>query len=110
MAENPERVISIDVQNLVKRYPRATFNAVDDITFTVQRGEIFGLLGPNGAGKTTTIDVLTTIRGGKIIAIPRFLHPLFSISILPKRKYAPHSLMLPIGGHSLSIWLNASAP
>jgi ABC-2 type transport system ATP-binding protein len=60
MADNPEQVISIDVQNLVKRYPRASVNAVDDISFAVRRGEIFGLLGPNGAGKTTTIGVLTT--------------------------------------------------
>lgn len=60
MADNPEQVISIEVQNLVKRYPRASFNAVDGISFTVRRGEIFGLLGPNGAGKTTTIGVLTT--------------------------------------------------
>jgi ABC-2 type transport system ATP-binding protein len=60
MADNPEQVISIDVQHLVKRYPRASVNAVDDISFAVRRGEIFGLLGPNGAGKTTTIGVLTT--------------------------------------------------
>src|SRR5438270_13974510 len=60
MAEEPVAEISIEVQNLVKRYPKATFNAVDDISFSVQKGEIFGLLGPNGAGKTTTIGVLTT--------------------------------------------------
>jgi ABC-2 type transport system ATP-binding protein len=50
---------AIEVRELVKRYPRASFNAVDNISFTVRRGEIFGLLGPNGAGKTTTIGVLT---------------------------------------------------
>ena len=60
MAEELVAEISIEVQNLVKRYPKATFNAVDDISFSVQKGEIFGLLGPNGAGKTTTIGVLTT--------------------------------------------------
>ena len=60
MTDNPDQVISIDVQHLVKRYPRASVNAVDDISFSVRRGEIFGLLGPNGAGKTTTIGVLTT--------------------------------------------------
>src|SRR5438874_172247 len=60
MAEEPEAAFSIEVQNLVKRYPKATFNAVDDISFSVRRGEIFGLLGPNGAGKTTTIGILTT--------------------------------------------------
>src|SRR5690242_10369760 len=51
---------AIEVCNLAKGYPRATTNAVKDVSFTVQRGEIFGLLGPNGAGKTTTIGILTT--------------------------------------------------
>ncbi|QBD75717.1 ATP-binding cassette domain-containing protein [Ktedonosporobacter rubrisoli] len=52
--------IAVTVQELVKRYPNVTHNAVDGISFSVQRGEIFGLLGPNGAGKTTTIGILTT--------------------------------------------------
>lgn len=47
MADNPEQVISIEVQHLVKRYPRASVNAVDDISFAVRRGEIFGLLDQN---------------------------------------------------------------
>jgi ABC-2 type transport system ATP-binding protein len=51
---------AIAVTNLVKRYAKGKTNAVDDVSFTVNRGEIFGLLGPNGAGKTTTIGVLTT--------------------------------------------------
>ncbi len=51
---------AISVRNLVKRYSKAKTNAVDDVSFSVSRGEIFGLLGPNEAGKTTTIGVLTT--------------------------------------------------
>jgi ABC-2 type transport system ATP-binding protein len=51
---------SVHVTDLVKRYPGRPTNAVDGISFTVERGEVFGLLGPNGAGKTTTIGVLTT--------------------------------------------------
>ena len=51
---------AIEVCNLAKHYPKAATSAVDDVSFTVRRGEIFGLLGPNGAGKTTTIGVLTT--------------------------------------------------
>ncbi|PIS20976.1 multidrug ABC transporter ATP-binding protein [candidate division WWE3 bacterium CG08_land_8_20_14_0_20_43_13] len=49
----------ISVSNLVKKYKNVI--AVDDITFTVERGEVFAFLGPNGAGKTTTIKVLTTL-------------------------------------------------
>lgn len=51
---------AVAVTNLVKRYLKAKTNAVDDVSFFVRRGEIFGLLGPNGAGKTTTIGVLIT--------------------------------------------------
>ena len=47
----------IEVQHLTKQY--GNFTAVDDISFTVPRGEILGFLGPNGAGKTTTMRVLT---------------------------------------------------
>src|SRR5918997_1284425 len=52
--------VAVRVAELVKRYPGRPANAVDGISFTVERGEVFGLLGPNGAGKTTTIGVLTT--------------------------------------------------
>jgi len=51
---------AVEVRELVKRYPRSPVNAVDAISFGVERGEVFGLLGPNGAGKTTTVGVLTT--------------------------------------------------
>ncbi|MBI4456086.1 MAG: ABC transporter ATP-binding protein [Acidobacteria bacterium] len=47
---------AVEVENLVKRF--GSFMAVDDISFTVGRGEIFGFLGPNGAGKSTTIRIL----------------------------------------------------
>lgn len=53
--------IAVDVNQLVKRYPKVPVNAVDAISLSVRRGEIFGLLGPNGAGKTTTISMLTTL-------------------------------------------------
>ncbi len=49
----------IEVKNLKKRF--GNFWAVDDISFNVKEGEIFGFLGPNGAGKSTTIRILTTL-------------------------------------------------
>lgn len=49
----------IKAKNLVKKFD--SFKAVDNISFEVKKGEIFGLLGPNGAGKTTTIRMLTGI-------------------------------------------------
>ena len=52
--------VAIDVLKLVKRYPKQKTNAVDELSFSVKRGEIFGLLGPNGAGKTTTVGIITT--------------------------------------------------
>src|ERR1700681_3865338 len=50
---------AIEVTNIVKRY--GAFTAVDDVSFTVKEGEIFGLLGPNGAGKSTLIRMMTTL-------------------------------------------------
>jgi ABC-2 type transport system ATP-binding protein len=50
----------IDVKNLVKKYN--DFTAVDDISFSVKQGEIFGILGPNGAGKTTTLEIMETLK------------------------------------------------
>jgi ABC-2 type transport system ATP-binding protein len=49
----------IEVKNLTKDFGK--FTAVDDISFSVKKGEIFGLLGPNGAGKSTTLRVLSTL-------------------------------------------------
>jgi ABC-2 type transport system ATP-binding protein len=49
--------LAIYGQHLVRRF--STFTAVDDVTFRVEKGEIFGFLGPNGSGKTTVIKMLT---------------------------------------------------
>lgn len=49
----------IEVKGLVKKFKE--FTAVDNISFSVKKGEIFAFLGPNGAGKTTTIKILTTL-------------------------------------------------
>src|ERR1700754_5229283 len=50
----------IEVQNLQKRYGDTV--AVRDVSFSVDRGEIFGILGPNGAGKTTTVECIAGLR------------------------------------------------
>jgi ABC-2 type transport system ATP-binding protein len=48
------------VKNLMKRY--GDLIAVNDVSFEVEKGEIFGILGPNGAGKTTTLEMIETLR------------------------------------------------
>lgn len=50
---------AVSIQNLKKCY--GTVEAVKDVSFQIQPGEIFGLLGPNGAGKTTTLRALCTL-------------------------------------------------
>jgi ABC-2 type transport system ATP-binding protein len=50
---------AIEVSGLVRRFK--SFTAVDNISFTVNPGEVFGFLGPNGAGKTTTVRMLTAL-------------------------------------------------
>lgn len=50
----------VEVKNLKKRY--GDKQAVDGVSFTVKKGEIFGILGPNGAGKTTTLEMMETLR------------------------------------------------
>lgn len=57
----------VEVRNLTKRYDNLV--AVNDVSFNIEKGEIFGLLGPNGAGKTTTVEMIEGLRkpdGGAI--------------------------------------------
>src|SRR3984885_4571902 len=78
----------LQVNNLQKHF--ATQKAVDSISFTLQKGSIFGLLGPNGAGKTTLIRMLTGIfypDEGDILFEGRPFDPLkdiFSIGYMPE--------------------------
>ena len=51
---------AVTVQHLVKRY--GDFVAVNDISFSVRAGEVFGVIGPNGAGKTTTVECISGLR------------------------------------------------
>jgi len=56
---NPQEPSAIEVEHIVKKY--GDFTAVNDVSFSVKEGEIFGLLGPNGAGKSTLIRMMTTL-------------------------------------------------
>jgi ABC-2 type transport system ATP-binding protein len=58
----PTAAAIVAVNHLVKRYGH--FTAVNDVSFAIRRGEIFGLLGPNGAGKTTTLEIIEGLRRG----------------------------------------------
>jgi len=59
IARSPDAPNAIEVEHIVKKY--GDFTAVNDISFAVKEGEIFGLLGPNGAGKSTLIRMMTTL-------------------------------------------------
>jgi ABC-2 type transport system ATP-binding protein len=63
-------VNSVEIKNLSLKYKDTDFKAIDNLSLTIQKGEVFGLLGPNGAGKTSLISVLTGLikpDEGKII-------------------------------------------
>ena len=67
-SNNQDKILEvIQVENLRKEFNGVT--ALDGISFTVKRGEIFGFLGPNGAGKSTLVNILTTYlnyNGGEV--------------------------------------------
>src|SRR3982751_807687 len=72
-ALTPSRDPAIRLDGLRKRYGRTV--ALDGLTMTVERGEVFGFLGPNGAGKTTAVKLLlglarATSGGGSILGAP----------------------------------------
>src|SRR5690349_20447907 len=74
----------IEVNGLRKRYGAKV--AVDGVSFTVERGEIFGILGTNGAGKTTTVECLQGLRradGGMVSVLG--LDPANDRAALPRR-------------------------
>lgn len=67
----------IDIYDLKKTFKNATEPAVNGISFSINRNEIFGLLGPNGAGKTTTISILCGLfapSSGKVLVDGKDLH------------------------------------
>jgi ABC-2 type transport system ATP-binding protein len=93
MAEIPD--ITIEVSHLVKTYGPLT--AVNDLNFTVKRGEIVGLLGPNGAGKSTTMRILTGYLPATSGSVRICGHPVASAPEATKRHvgYMPENNPLP---------------
>ncbi|MFJ5306829.1 ABC transporter ATP-binding protein [Streptomyces sp. NPDC088350] len=91
---------AVTVSELVKRYHPHAPAAVDGLSFTVGRGEVFGLLGPNGAGKSTTVGVLTTrmlptsgrclLFGTDVVAQPARAKRL--LAVVPQRQNLDRSL------------------
>jgi len=99
MTKEAEHVI--EVQSLTKRY--GDLLAVNDISFTVRKGEVFAFLGPNGAGKTTTVEIIETIRtptSGKV--------SLLGMDVTKrKRDIVPRIGVLPQGFNSfdrITVW------
>jgi ABC-2 type transport system ATP-binding protein len=88
----------IEVQQLVKRY--GNFTAVNQLTFSVPRGTLFGFLGPNGAGKTTTMRMIAQIlrpTAGEILigGVPTWKKPQVikqMIGYIPDRPYVYEKL------------------
>ncbi len=56
--------VAISVKGLTKRF--GSFTAVDNITFSVRKGEIFGFLGANGAGKTTLFNIISGVLADRV--------------------------------------------
>ncbi|MBD0741761.1 bacteriocin ABC transporter ATP-binding protein [Streptomyces sp. CBMA152] len=93
---------AVVVDGLVKKYPGRDHPAVDGLSFSVRRGEVFGFLGPNGAGKTTTIGILTTrvaptagrafVQGVDVVAHPAQARRAFAV--VPQRNNLDRSLTL----------------
>jgi ABC-2 type transport system ATP-binding protein len=87
---NRQTEYAIEVEKLSKRY--GDLLAVNNISFTVSKGEVFALLGPNGAGKTTTVEIIDTIRtptSGKVtllgMDVTRKKHDIIPrIGVLPQ--------------------------
>ena len=53
--------MDVEIKNLFKTYNKGEIKAVNDVSLTVEKAELFGLIGPDGAGKTSIFRILTTL-------------------------------------------------
>jgi ABC-2 type transport system ATP-binding protein len=95
----------IEVTNLTKSY--GPFKAIEDVSFSVEKGEVLGFLGPNGAGKTTTMRVLTCFHPAtsgtvKVAGYDVFKQPL---EVRKRLGYVPENVPL-YGEMSVGTYLN----
>ncbi|TRW68983.1 ABC transporter ATP-binding protein [Lactococcus lactis] len=74
----------LKVEKLSKTYKKGR-KALDDLNFTVTKGEILGFLGPNGAGKSTTINIISTLLKSNAGTITYFDNPMLNIRDIKKR-------------------------
>ena len=94
---------AVNVSNLTKRF--GDFTAVNDLSFSIQPGEIYGLLGVNGAGKTTTISMLLNLitpTSGQIEVLGRH-YPKEREEILSRVNFSSAYVSLPL---RLTVWEN----
>ncbi len=80
--EPPSSPAALTVRSVVKDYPR--LRALDDVSFSVQPGEVFGLLGPNGAGKTSLLSIIVTLESATAGQVEVFGHDVVTHSKLSK--------------------------
>ena len=70
----------IEVKHLTKKY--GTHLAVDDLSFTIEKGRIYGFLGPNGAGKSTTMNIMTGYIGASSGEVIINGHNILELSLI----------------------------
>ena len=89
----PDQTIILHLKNLCKTYngKEGSIQALNDLSLTIKRGEIFGLLGPNGAGKTTAVKM---IMGFMIPTRGQIIFNGQSLAITDTRKSFSHQKLL----------------
>ena len=98
----------VEVKNLVKKY--GDHVAVDHLSFTVEKGQIYGFLGPNGAGKSTTMNIMTGYIGATEGEVMIDGHDILKDAEAAKRSigYLPEIPLLPHYSHHTQLSIGES--